>query len=295
MEGPGSDAGETEGVARPRQVCQSLTGIAPLTRRGQSDPRQQATPRARLAQRWHVANGRRTVHPKRRHRISGQWSPRLIEMLESPAYRALSRTAHMVISRIEIELGHHGGNDNGRLPVTTDDFVEYGMHRTSVAPAIREAEAPGFIRVTERGRGGNAERRAPKRFFLTFAHGRDSRATPATHDWRHIESIEQAQKIARAARSDKDPNAVAQGKRSWHKRGEKQKAGTEIFRVSIQKTCTERVNTPVRKNQATSLDEKTVLLSIARGGSGAICAEHDRLNVCDSNVACSGHGARAGA
>jgi hypothetical protein len=32
----------------------------------------------------------------------------------------------MVISRIEIELAHHGGNDNGQLPVTTDDFVEYG-------------------------------------------------------------------------------------------------------------------------------------------------------------------------
>ena len=78
-------------------------------------------------------------------------------MLESPAYRALSASGHKVISRIEIELGHHGGNDNGRLPVTTNDFVEYGMHRTSVAPAIREAEALGFIRVTERGRGGNAE------------------------------------------------------------------------------------------------------------------------------------------
>jgi hypothetical protein len=47
----------------------------------------------------------------------------------------------MVMSRIEIELAAHGGNDNGRLPVTTEQFVEYGMHRTSVAPAIREAEA----------------------------------------------------------------------------------------------------------------------------------------------------------
>jgi hypothetical protein len=66
---------------------------------------------------------------KRRNRISGQFAARLIEMLESPAYRALSRSAHMVISRVEIELGHHGGNDNGRLPITTNDFVEYGMHR----------------------------------------------------------------------------------------------------------------------------------------------------------------------
>src|ERR1700730_13730069 len=104
------------------------------------------------------------MSPKRRSRISGQYSARLIEMLESPAYRALSRSAHMVISRIEVELAHHGGNENGRLPVTTEDFIAYGMDRGSVAPAIREAEALGFIRVTERGRGGNAEYRKPNFF-----------------------------------------------------------------------------------------------------------------------------------
>jgi hypothetical protein len=80
---------------------------------------------------------------KRRNSISEQFAARTIPMLESPAYRMLSLSAHKVISRLEIELAHHGGNDNGKLPVTTDQFVEYGMHRTSVAPAIREAEALG--------------------------------------------------------------------------------------------------------------------------------------------------------
>jgi hypothetical protein len=108
-------------------------------------------------------------HPKRRNAINGQFAARPIEMLESPAYRALSLSAHMVIARIEIELAHHGGNDNGQLPVTIDQFVEYGMHRSSVAPAIREADALGFIRV-ERGRGGNADYRRPNRFYLTFSN-----------------------------------------------------------------------------------------------------------------------------
>src|SRR6187399_1631781 len=98
---------------------------------------------------------------RRRNRINEQFSARLIEMLEAPAYRALSRSAHLVIARIEVELGHHGGNDNGRLPVTTENFVAYGIHRASVAPAIREAVALGFIRITEHGRGGNAEHRSP--------------------------------------------------------------------------------------------------------------------------------------
>jgi hypothetical protein len=62
---------------------------------------------------------------RRRNRLNGQWSPRLIEMLRSPAYRALSLSGHRVVSRIEIELADHGGNDNGRLPVTKQDFVEH--------------------------------------------------------------------------------------------------------------------------------------------------------------------------
>ena len=148
----------------------------------------------------------RAVPPDRRNKISGQFSARLIEMIESPAYRALSRAALMVISRIEIELAHHGGNDNGRLPVTRDQFIEYGgLDRNAVAPAIREAEALGFIRVTEHGRGGNAEWRRPNRFYLTFANCRGSKATPPTHEWRRIKTLEQAREIAASARAGSGP------------------------------------------------------------------------------------------
>jgi hypothetical protein len=157
------------------------------------------------------------AHPKRRNAISGQFAARPIEMLESPAYRAISLSAHMVISRIEVELAHHGGNDNGQLPVTIDQFVEYGMHRSSVAPAIREAEALGFIRV-ERGRGGNAEYRRPNKFYLTFSNWRGSKAEPPSHDWKHIKSMDQAQSVAREARAAKDRNAVAFGKYAWNRR-----------------------------------------------------------------------------
>src|SRR3954449_7071142 len=91
--------------------------------------------------------------------IGGPFSPRLIEMLESPAYRALSLSAHRVLSRIEVELGHHGGTDNGKLPVTYADFQRYGIDRDAIAPAIREAAALGFIEITQAGRAGNAEHR----------------------------------------------------------------------------------------------------------------------------------------
>ena len=64
---------------------------------------------------------------KKPNSIGGQFAPRLIEMLESPAYRALSLSARRVLERIEIELAQHGGQDNGGLPVTYDDFERYGI------------------------------------------------------------------------------------------------------------------------------------------------------------------------
>ena len=156
-------------------------------------------------------------HPKRHSSISGQFAARPIEMLESPAYRALSLSAHMVISRIEIELAHHGGNDNGQLPVTVDQFVEYGMHRSSVAPAIREAEALGFIRVV-RGRAGNADYRRPNLFYLTYSNWRGSKAEPPSHNWKRIKTMDEAIRIAREARAAKDRNAVSFGKYAWRRR-----------------------------------------------------------------------------
>lgn len=134
--------------------------------------------------------------------IGGQFAPRLIEMLESPAFRVLSHSAHRVLARVEIELAHHGGKDNGKLPVTYDDFQYYGIDRHSVAPAIRESVALGFLEITEAGRAGNAEFRAPNIFRLTY---RGSKREPPTHEWRRVETIEHAKRLQRAARKFRNP------------------------------------------------------------------------------------------
>jgi hypothetical protein len=129
--------------------------------------------------------------------IDGPFAPRRIEMLESPAYRVLSLWGHMVISRLEIELKNHGGADNGKLPVTFKQFVEYGVPRRRIAPAIRETAALGFQEVTRKGRAGNAEFRASNWFRLTFRHM--DRASP-TDEWKRIDTMEQAKAIAEMAR-----------------------------------------------------------------------------------------------
>jgi hypothetical protein len=140
----------------------------------------------------------------RRNRILGQFAARTIEMLESPAYRVLSLSARRVIDRIEIELAHHGGMDNGKLPVTFEQFQDYGIDRHAIAPAIRESVALGFVEVPEPGRAGNREFRRPNQFRLTYKPV--GRAAP-TDEWKRFGTIEDAERFARAARKATAPAA----------------------------------------------------------------------------------------
>ncbi len=128
-----------------------------------------------------------------------QWTWWTVEMIGSPAYRALSASAHRVIARVRIELGNHGGQDNGRLPVTHRDFHDYGIAWSAIAPAVREAEALGFIHITEHGIASAGEFTKPTIFALTHL---PVDTAPATNDWNKIGSMQDAQTIATAARKE---------------------------------------------------------------------------------------------
>ena len=140
----------------------------------------------------------------RRNRILESFAARPISMLKSDAYRTLSLAAHRVMARIEIELAHHAGKDNGRLPVTYVDFEKYGIHRHSIAPAIRELEALGIIEVTQRGCAGNAEFRTPNEYRLTYRHAKGE-GGDGTHEWRRTVGREYADALAKKARQNADP------------------------------------------------------------------------------------------
>jgi hypothetical protein len=160
---------------------------------------------------------------RKRNSINEQFSVHTVRMLESPAWRVLSLSARRILERIEIELGHHGGNDANKLPVTYNDFVEYGVHRHAIRPAVRECVALGFLEITEQGRAGNAEFRSPNKFRLTYAYGRK---VEPTHDWQHIQTIDEADALARAARMA----------------GKKQKSSAGKRQVSVTETITENQN-----------------------------------------------------
>jgi hypothetical protein len=128
-----------------------------------------------------------------------QWSWWTREMLESPAWRVMSLSARRIVDRIRIELAHHAGKDNGKLPVTFRDFHDYGVDREAISPAVREAIALGFIRMTQYGVASNAQFRVPSLFAVTHLPTNDDQ-TRATDDWQRIKTVEEATAIARAAR-----------------------------------------------------------------------------------------------
>ena len=146
----------------------------------------------------------------RRTWIGEQFSARTIRMLRCPAYCVLSLSGRRVLDRIEIEMADHGGTDNGKLPVTYDDFERYGIHRHCIGPAIREVVALGFVEITEQGRAGNAEWRKPNLFRLTYRH---TKYEP-TNEWEKIKTPEEAEAIAQAARA---PRRSKKNKSQWRK------------------------------------------------------------------------------
>ena len=163
--------------------------------------------------------------------ISGQFAPRTIEMLRSPAYCVLSLSARRVLDRLEIELADHGGKDNGRLPVTYADFHHFGIDRHAIAPAIREVEALGFVEISQRGRAGNAEFRSPSLYRLTYRHsGRNG----PTDEWRRV-GEQEAQTIARLARRASQKQKSSGGKRQ----------------LSVGETHTEKASAPVGETHTT--------------------------------------------
>jgi hypothetical protein len=200
---------------------------------------------------------------RRRNRLNEQFSARTITMLESPAFRVLSRGAHQFLNRLDIELAHHGGNNIDRLPVTYENLIDYGMARRQIPPAMREAIALGFAECTRRGRGGNASNRAPSLWRITYLHGRDSRAAPPTHEWRKIKTMQEAKQIVRAARAEKDQRAVNFGKRKNRNRWQK---GTP---VPVLERDTGIDILPVLQRDTTGSVRKGTLQSISRVGGRA--------------------------
>ena len=155
-----------------------------------------------MRDRRHDARGRSTGRPTaaggKFGKIDGQFAPRTIEMLRSPAMAALSLTGRRILDRLEIELADHGGSENGSLPVTYDDFERFGIHRHQIKAGLAEVVVLGFVEITRQGRAGNAQYRLPTLYRLTYRH--TATGNP-TNEWEHIANVEEAEAIAKTSRT----------------------------------------------------------------------------------------------
>ena len=189
----------------------------------------------------------------RRNSITEQWAARPVEMLESPAYRVLSLSAHRVLSRIEIEFAHHGGKDNGKLPVTFDDFARYGVRRHSIGPALLELEALGFIVITEHGAMAKAaEYRRSNKFLL--ASRPKQKGVEVAGRWRQFKTVKEAEAAVEAARRN-PPFRAAQKEKA---------ASAETAPLPVPKRhCGQKIASAETAPQCMA---ETAPLSISRGG-----------------------------
>jgi hypothetical protein len=124
-------------------------------------------------------------------------------MVESPAYRTLSAGGHAIIGRIALEHMAHGGNCNGALPVTYNDFEEYSIRRRSIRAYLSEVTALGFVDRTRNGLKAYAGfEGAPAHYRLTWLPTHDGQA--ATNRWARFKTLEEASEAVRLARGDVD-------------------------------------------------------------------------------------------
>jgi hypothetical protein len=122
------------------------------------------------------------------------------EMLESPAWRALPSAAKAVIERIAIEHMSHGGTENGRLPVTYDDFEKYRIRRMSIRFGIMAAHALGWITVTEEGHAGAGDTRRAARYALQWLDRHDG--APRSNGWKRFETMADANGMIEKVRKE---------------------------------------------------------------------------------------------
>jgi hypothetical protein len=186
-----------------------------------------------------------------RNQISEQFTWRKTRMLESPAFCVLNLTEHRILARIEIELRHHGGHDNGKLPVTFADFEAYGVgNRRCAASANRALCALGFLEITEAGRAGNREFRTPNKFRLTY---QPVDRAKETDEWARIQTIEEAEGIAKAARAAKKPR---RGKQFFS-------GGSRTF--SVAESATENADSLVAQSHHTLGGDSATTFDISGG------------------------------
>jgi hypothetical protein len=146
------------------------------------------------------------------------------DLLNSPAWLAMSDQCRKLIDALMAELADHGGEENGNLMAPYNMLQARGMRRGNILNAVIEAEALGIV-DPERGVRSYGSRRAPSRYRLTWLGTPDG--LMATNEWRSIKtSAEAKMRVSNALdrlKRERAINAANRAKRAV-KRAERSRA-----------------------------------------------------------------------
>jgi hypothetical protein len=118
-------------------------------------------------------------------------------LIESRAWRSLSRYAFLALFRLEAEHCNHAGKENGWLVVTYDQFEEWGIPRRWIKPVVTELVNAKLLVIERQGRAAKGDG-VPSLYRLTYLK---SKFVPVAGSPRYIEPSSDWQAL-------EDPNAT---------------------------------------------------------------------------------------
>ncbi len=135
------------------------------------------------------------------HGVPWIWLTR--DMLDSLAYRALSRAGLQMLACLMVEHCNHAGKENGRLAVSWDAFEAVGIHRGMIQQTLEEVTRLGFVEIVDRGHRGYGAALGRRAIFrLTFAGVVNSeRWGRPTNEWASIISEDDSRLRGRKVRT----------------------------------------------------------------------------------------------
>ena len=90
------------------------------------------------------------------------------KLLESPAWRSLSRYSFLALFRLEAEHCNHAGKENGWLIVTYDQFEEWGIPRKWIKPTITDLVNVKLLVIERQGKAAKSGDGTPTLYRLTY-------------------------------------------------------------------------------------------------------------------------------
>jgi hypothetical protein len=90
------------------------------------------------------------------------------KLLESRAWRSLSRHAYLALWRLEAEHCNHAGKENGSLIVLYDQFEEWGIPRKWIKPTLTDLVNVGLLVIERQGIAARRGDGIPSLYRLTY-------------------------------------------------------------------------------------------------------------------------------